>query len=293
MTAGVASRVVRTVTDRQDASRADAVAVEEPLELRLRLPGGPPVSFTVTMRTPGHDFELAAGFLHTEGVVCARADIARITYCVDGPQEQRYNVVNIELRDGAAFDRGRLLRHHAMTSSCGVCGKASLEAVHAAGIAPPDPAMRLRADWIWGLPAMLRREQAAFDQTGGLHAAGLFAGGGDLVVLREDVGRHNAVDKVVGERLFSGAGPLSGHVLVVSGRASFEIVQKAAAAGIPAVCAVSAPSTLAVDLARSLGMILVGFVRERRFNVYSGERRVDGAIATLAAEAGAGPGPAP
>lgn len=251
--------------------RTDALAAEEPLEIRLLLPGrSEALRLAVTMRTPGSDFELVAGFLHTEGVVSCREDIASLGYCARGPAEQRYNVVQVVLAPGAACDPARLVRHFYTTSSCGVCGKASLEAVRAQGLRRVDPPPRLGADLVLRLPEALRRGQALFERTGGLHGAALFDPSGEPLVVREDVGRHNAVDKVVGERLLAGALPARTGTLLISGRASFEIVQKALVAGIPAVCAVSAPSSLAVDLAREFGMVLIGFLRGGRFNVYAG-----------------------
>jgi len=280
---GLQRTEVVEVRDGRSERRPDALAVEEPMEIRLVLPGrAAALSLSVTMRTPGHDFELAAGFLQSEGVVRGRQDIATISYCVDGPEEQRYNVVNVALRPGVAFAPERLVRHVYTTSSCGVCGKASLDAIRLQGLQPVDGALRLDAGLVVTLPETLRQEQTLFERTGGLHAAALFDEQGHLVVVREDVGRHNAVDKLVGERLLAGALPLSRCVLLVSGRASFEIMQKALAAGIPAVCAVSAPSSLAVDLAREFGMVLIGFLRGSRFNVYAGADRV-----------GAGPPPRP
>ncbi|MBW3534935.1 MAG: formate dehydrogenase accessory sulfurtransferase FdhD [Gemmatimonadetes bacterium] len=257
--------------------RRDVVAVEEPLEIRLGVPGpdggwvGVPVS--VTMRTPGEDFELAAGFLHGEGVLARRADLARITYCTSPPQE--YNVVEVTLRDAASVDLERLRRNVYTTSSCGVCGKASLEAVELQGCRPvARGTLELTAAMVGTLPDALRARQATFERTGGLHAAGLFDRAGEAVSVREDVGRHNAVDKVLGRAFLDDRLPLDRSVLVVSGRTSFEIVQKAVAAGVPALVAVGAPSSLAVDLARRFGVTLVGFARDGGFNVYAGRERL-------------------
>ena len=272
---GLRRIVVHEVRDGRSQRRPDDLVVEEPMEIRLVLPGRPEaLRLTVTMRTPGHDFELAAGFLQSEGVIRQREDIAAISYCVEGPQAQRYNVVNVALRPGVTFDPETLVRHVYTTSSCGVCGKASIEAVRLQGLRPVGAGLSVSADLVVALPETLRREQSLFERTGGLHAAALFDAQGRLESLREDVGRHNAVDKLVGQRLLAGALPLSQSILLVSGRASFEIMQKALAAGIPAVCAVSAPSSLAVELAREFGMILIGFLRGNRFNVYAGEGRV-------------------
>ena len=258
-----------------DASRSlkDAVAVEEPLEIRLAIRGDEH-RVAVTMRTPGEDFELAAGFLFSEGLVRDRADVVDLRYCTNvDPQE--YNVVTVQLRDGARFDPADLSRNFYTTSSCGVCGKASLEAIEIQGCTRLDlGGSTVSSDVIRGLPDALRGEQRVFERTGGLHAAGLSDAGGEIRVLREDVGRHNAVDKVVGERFLAGALPLDPTILTVSGRTSFEIMQKALTAGIATVVAVGAPSSLAVDVAREFGMTLVGFAKPDGFNVYAGGERV-------------------
>ena len=253
------------------SERADALATEEPLEIRAGGPAQRAESVAVTMRTPGGDFELAVGFLFTEGLI-RPDDVRRVAYCDDvEDEEQRLNVVTVTLeRD---FDHDLLRRNFYATSSCGVCGKAALEDVEVR-CAPLADGPVVAADVLVGLPDALRRAQRVFDRTGGLHAAGLFTPEGELVTLREDVGRHNAVDKVVGERLLAGSLPLAGSVLQVSGRASFEIVQKAAVAGVPIVAAVSAPSSLAVEAAERFGMTLVGFVRDGGCNVYTRSERV-------------------
>jgi FdhD protein len=250
---------------------SDRLATEEPMEIRVDEPGGEQRTLAITMRTPGHDFELAAGFLLTEGLI-GPDDLRGVRYCDVPREEQHYNVVTVAV--------GRPLpdlaeRSFYTTSSCGVCGKASLDAldVQCAPVAPgPDVAPAV----LTALPEELRRVQRVFDRTGGLHAAALFDAGGKLLTSREDVGRHNAVDKVVGAALMAGELPLAGRILLVSGRASFEIVQKAAVAGIPIVCAVSAPSSLAVDAARRFGITLAGFLRGDRFNVYSHTERIAG-----------------
>jgi FdhD protein len=256
-------------------TRTDYLATEEPLEIRLDA-GGATATVAVTMRTPGADFELAAGFLYGEGVVTSRDDVGRLSYCTD-PEidaEQQYNIVNVGLTTGAMPDLHTLERHFMTSSACGVCGKASLDSLELRGcpVVPPglviDPAVLPR------LPGALREGQGLFEATGGLHAAGLFTAEGELVAVREDVGRHNAVDKLIGWALLDGHLPLGEHLLMVSGRSSYEILQKALVAGIPVVCAVSAPSSLAVDLARRFGMTLVGFLRGERFNVYAGEERL-------------------
>jgi FdhD protein len=266
---------VRVVADGQERRRGDDLATEEPLEIRL-VAGGATERLAVTMRTPGNDFELAAGFLHGEGIVTHREALREISYCTDPELDaaQQYNVVNVRL-DGAAMPDLRGLERHFYTSSaCGVCGKASLDAIELRGCPLPSPGPRVDAEVVYGLPDKLRAAQGLFESTGGLHAAGLFTAEGELECLREDVGRHNAVDKLVGWALLEGRLPLAGRVLLVSGRASFEIMQKALAAGVPMVCAVSAPSSLAVDVAERFGMTLAGFVRGRRFNLYSGPERV-------------------
>ena len=255
----------------------DPVAVEEPMEVRVEANVGGLVStrsVSVTMRTPGSDFELAAGFLFSEGILEGREDLREITYCQSG-EAQQYNVVTVRLKDGVALDPELLTRNFYTSSSCGVCGKGSLEAVELKGCrALPDDALSLEASVVPRLPALLLEGQKGFKRSGGLHAAGLFDGGGELIALREDVGRHNAVDKVVGNALLEGTLPLHGRVLAVSGRTSFEILQKAIAAGIPGVVAVGAPSTLAVELARKFNVTLVGFTKALRFNLYAGEARV-------------------
>jgi FdhD protein len=252
--------------------RPDTLVVEEPLEIRV---GGD--SLAVTMRTPGHDMELAAGFLVSEGVIWATEHIRAQRYCAGATVEgvNTYNLLDVDLAPGVAAPTDAVRRSVFTSSSCGVCGKASLDAVRTTAV------FDLRADAtvvdaavIAALPDRLREEQAVFDRTGGLHAAGLFTAAGELLVLREDVGRHNAVDKVVGWALQNGRLPLTGTVLQVSGRASFELVQKAWMAGIPVLSAVSAPSSLAVELAAEAGMGLLGFVRGPRMNVYAGTERV-------------------
>ncbi len=266
---------VWTVDGSRTHPHADHLATEEPLEIRV-LAGGERRTVAVTMRTPGADFALAAGFLFSEGVIGSRAEIRRITYCVD-PEidaDQRYNIVNVELRAGALPDLATLERHFMTTSACGVCGKASLDALHLRGQAAVPPGPAVSADLITILPDRLRAGQGLFDVTGGLHAAGLFDSTGNLLAVREDVGRHNALDKLVGWALLDGRLPLHDHLILVSGRVSFELVQKALAAGVPIICAISAPSSLAVSLAAEFGMTLIGFLRGERFNVYTGRERI-------------------
>lgn len=265
---------VGRVADGEVRSGRDEVVVEEPMEIRAGAVGVPEeelVPLAVLMRTPGNDFELAAGFAVTEGIVAAPSDIRSVAYCGLPPEQQEYNVVTVRIGGDVELDRHR--RTMFTTSSCGVCGKASIDAVevacpHVPAAAPVDAAV------IAGLPGKLRERQRLFDQTGGLHAAGLFDRTGALRIVREDVGRHNAVDKVVGWAVQQGELPLDDHLLAVSGRAGFEIVQKAAVAGIAIVVAVSAPSSLAVTAAERLGVTVVGFARRGRFNVYTRPDRI-------------------
>ena len=253
------------------SERTDTLAAEEPLEIRVQGAGQEQRSVAVTMRTPGGDFELAVGFLFTEGLI-APGDVSRVAYCDNLPgEDQRYNIVSVTLT--RPFDADLVKRNFYATSSCGVCGKAALEDIEVR-CAPVAEGPEVPSDVLLSLPDALRKAQKVFDRTGGLHAAGLFTPEGRGVSVREDVGRHNAVDKVIGEQVLAGRVPLAGHVLQVSGRLSFEIVQKAAVAGIPIVSAVSAPSSLAVEAADRFGMTLVGFVRGDRLNVYAGPQRV-------------------
>jgi FdhD protein len=273
--------VRRTVTpararawrDGKVIERPERLATEEPMEIRASGPGQEPTSVAVTMRTPGHDFELAVGFMVGEGLIHARDEVASVRYCdLPGGEPQLYNVVSVFLT--RPFDPGGAERRFYTTSSCGICGKASLDQVevHCAAIPPSEP---LPASVVVSLPDALRKAQRIFEQTGGLHAAGLFDHSGKEVAVREDVGRHNAVDKLVGRSLLAGELPLSDKVLMLSGRVSFELVQKAAVAGIPVICAVSAPSSLAVEAADRLGLAVAGFVRGRGFNVYCHPERLD------------------
>jgi FdhD protein len=249
--------------------RRDQLAGEEPLEVRLRADGQlRPAG--VTMRTPGHDYELAAGLLYGEGLIAERRQIAQIAYCSDAAPDQRYNTVTIDLYGAMPHIPER---HHSAGSACGVCGSASIAAIHRC-VAPLGQGPRVTPALLCALPERLRAEQALFDTTGGLHAAALFDAEGRTLALREDIGRHNAVDKLIGWALLRGDLPLRDAILLVSGRAGFEIVQKAAAAGIAMLCSVSAPSSLAAALAREVGMTLVGFLRGERFNVYAGVERI-------------------
>ncbi|CAA9411663.1 MAG: Sulfur carrier protein FdhD [uncultured Rubrobacteraceae bacterium] len=266
---------VRVVEDGRARVKSDFLATEEPMEIRL-VTGDRRQTVAVTMRTPGADFELAAGFLYGEGIIASRDEIKRISYCVDADVDagQRYNIVNVELWANREYDLRPLERHFYTTSACGVCGKASLEQLELRGCPVVGPGPEVSAETIYSLPGKLREAQGLFEATGGLHAAALFDAGGNLLALREDVGRHNATDKLVGWGLLEGRLPLSENVVMVSGRSSFEILQKCLTAGVPVVCAVSAPSSLAVDVAREFGMTLVGFLRGGRFNVYAGFDRI-------------------
>jgi FdhD protein len=262
------------VEGRRAIPHSDLLAVEEPLEIRIGFQNAGRFttrSLSITMSTPGHDFDLAAGFLFAEGIVHARADITGMRQA----GKPGSNVVRVDLAPGVAFDPSAFERHFYTTSSCGVCGKSSLDALESEGCRPvPREGVTFDASMIHTLPAALRGAQSVFDRTGGLHAACLFDAEGAAICLREDVGRHNALDKLIGSQFLEGRTPLDRTLLLVSGRASFELVQKALAAGIPVLAAVGAPSSLAVDLAREFDMTLLGFVRDSRFNIYSGEWRI-------------------
>lgn len=272
-----ASIQIEQLRDGTARSRRDAVTVEEPMEIRLLLAedgGSTERSVAVTMRTPGDDFELAAGFLFTEGIVSGCADIREIRYCT-GEAAQEYNIVSVALRDPSAFDPALLSRNFYMTSSCGVCGKASLEAVEITGLDPlADGDLRVATEVILSVPTSLRAAQPVFERTGSIHAAALIGPAGKIALLREDVGRHNAVDKVIGHELLEDRLPIRDRFLAVSGRSSFEIMQKARVAGISMIVAVGAPSSLAVELARRFNMTLVGFAKPDGFNVYVDSGRV-------------------
>jgi FdhD protein len=267
---------VQKVEGDSTAPLQDLLAVEEPLEIRLG-----DKSISITMRTPGHDFELAAGFLFTEGILREAAQIREIHWSrpatVNGSANPRQlgNSVTVELNPGVEVDLDRLERHFYTTSSCGVCGKASIEAIEMQGCPVlPRNSPLFESGIIHRLPDALRRAQPVFERTGGLHAAALFSVAGELQLLREDVGRHNAVDKLIGAEMLAGHTPLSNHLLFVSSRASFELVQKALMAGIPILAAVGAPSSLAVETAQRFNLTLLGFVRDNRFNIYSGASRI-------------------
>ncbi len=262
---------IRAVDGEHVRDRYDSVATEEPLQIRLTA-GGRTETVAITMRTPGADFELAAGFLAGENILAGPDDVTSVRYCVD--DDQLYNTVTVDLTARELPDLAALERHFFTSSACGVCGAASLDALATRGLGMVGDGTSLTADTLRSLPEALRRAQGVFDSTGGLHAAGLFAADGSLLAVREDVGRHNAVDKLVGRALLDGALPLADRLLMVSGRASFEICQKAVAAGVPVVAAVSAPSSLAVDTCERFGVTLVGFLRGERFNVYTHPERL-------------------
>lgn len=269
------TRVLARDGDRQ-FEREDALAVEEPLEIRIRSHEDGARSFVTTMRTPGNDEELVAGLLFAEGVVTAREDLLALERPVDPriEPELRANVLIAVLSPDARTRGEKLERGTVMGSACGVCGKTSIETVLPSDASPLVSRIRIRPEVLFAMPVRLREGQSVFARTGGLHAAGLFDAEGRIRVLREDIGRHNATDKLVGHFLLEGGLPLADSVLMVSGRAGFEIVQKAYAAGIPIVASVSAPSSLAVSLAEAAGMTLVGFLRDRRYNVYACPERI-------------------
>ncbi len=256
----------------------DQLAVEEPMEIQLSY--GPEndrtqQSISITMRTPGHDFELAVGFLYTEGILSKKEEVRHIRYAETWFGEISENTVLVELEPYVEVDLERLKRHFYTTSSCGVCGKASINAVHNLDLPKINSKQPIvAASVLVQLPDILRQSQQLFQDTGGIHAAGLFAPSGQLVFSREDVGRHNAVDKVVGTALQQGILPLEDSLILVSGRASFELIQKSLKAGIPMLAAVGAPSSLALQLAQTYGMTLVGFLKKEQFNVYCGEWRL-------------------
>jgi len=262
---------VRKIEGQSSSAVQDLLAVEEPLEIRI---GERPIS--ITMRTPGHDFELAAGFLFTEGVLSDTRQIQSIRYShTNGNSRQAHNSVIIELMPDVEIDFDRLERHFYTTSSCGICGKASIEAVQMKGCPVlPKNTPAVPSAIIHALPDAARQSQPVFDRTGGLHASALFDADGELLALHEDVGRHNALDKLIGMQFLERRTPLNDRILLVSGRASFELIQKAVMAGIPVLAAVGAPSSLAVELAQRMQMTLLGFVRDGRFNIYSGSWRI-------------------
>ena len=279
MNAGSFAIDINKIRNGQRSPHADSVAVEEPLEIRLGFstPDGRAVkSISITMRTPGDDEELAAGFLFTEAIIHSASDIAAIELCgPPAPDSGNHNVIRVELQAGVDVDLGRLQRHFYTTSSCGVCGKASLDALRITGLeAAEDNNVTFPERVVINMPDSLRAAQETFEKTGGLHAAAAFDTNGDIQALMEDVGRHNAVDKVIGRLLLDDRVPATKLGMMVSGRASFELMQKTLVAGMPLLAAVSAPSSLAVQLAREFNMTLIGFLRGDTFNIYSGDERI-------------------
>jgi FdhD protein len=265
-------RRIWAVENDQVRRKPDLLATEEPLELLLRA-GSEQRTVAITMRTPGDDFELAAGFLRNEGVIHTKSDLAQMTYCVDGAQ-QEYNALRVQLRAESLPALPQLERHFFTTSACGVCGAMMLDDLAVRQLPPIPPGPVLPHTFFAALPDQLRRSQAVFEHTGGLHAAALFDTQGRLLALREDVGRHNALDKLIGWGVLNDQLPFHGKVLMVSGRASYELLQKCYVAGAPIFCAVSAPSSLAVEVAERFGITLIGFLRGDRFNVYTGIERI-------------------
>ncbi|MDX6200140.1 MAG: FdhD protein [Actinomycetota bacterium] len=265
-----ASRRVRVTEVTAGAQRAteDRVAIEEPLEIRIETPDGP-VPLAVTMRSPGDDLELAAGFLFSEGVIRSANDIATLRHCMQVPRDRRTNTVTARLAPGATVAATAMARRFTVSSACGVCGVESLDALAQRGVRPVVPTA-VDAELLAALPDRLRAAQPTFERTGGLHAAGLFSPTGEVLCVREDVGRHNALDKVLGWALMQGLLPLDRHIVLVSGRTSFELVQKSVCAGVALLAGISAPSSLAVELAERFGLALAGFVRGQRFVLYAG-----------------------
>lgn len=280
----VVEKEVRRVENSKDVSLTDSLAVEEPLEIRIQLPGEKHRAVSITMRTPGNDAELAAGFLFTEGILEDPNEIKDIRHCglkigkgtdtLDRAAALNSNTIRVELNDTIDLDLKRLERNFYTTSSCGVCGKSSIDALRTGAQPLNSQQFTVTPELIHSLPEKLRASQDVFDRTGALHASALFNVTGELDIVREDVGRHNALDKVIGAKFLDGETRLSNRILLVSGRASFELVQKALMAGIPLLAAVGAPSSLAVELAAEFGMTLIGFVRGGRFNIYCGGERI-------------------
>jgi FdhD protein len=267
------------LTDNESAKTIDALAIEEPLEIRIEygVAGRRKTqNVSVTMRTPGNDAELAMGFLFTEGIIKETENVASINHCFIACSEDKENVIQVNLNEELQPDLHKTERNFYTTSSCGVCGKSSIEAIRTVSIFTNNefPENQISAAILYQLPAILQKHQDVFADTGGLHASALFSSAGELILVREDVGRHNALDKLVGAALNKGLLPLNQQILLLSGRASFELVQKAAMAGINIIAAVGAPSSLAVQLAREFNITLIGFLRHQRFNIYTGENRI-------------------
>ncbi len=278
MKQSVTNITIKKVSAASTEEKPDLVVVEEPLEIRIGY--GPTgdrqqTRLAVTMRTPGNDFELTLGFLFTEGILSSYNQVESIKYCLDGGKvEEQDNVVRVELIPEANFDQSKLNRNFYVSSSCGVCGKSSIDSVFTKCDFINDE-FTVSTELLNSLTKKTRDAQLVFEHTGGIHASALFDLNGNLKMLREDVGRHNALDKIIGASLLKGEVPMMNTILLLSGRASFELIQKAAMAGIPFVMAVGSPSSLAVDLATKTNMTLLGFVRDQRFNIYSGEHRIE------------------
>lgn len=264
------------VTNDFALSKLDLLAAEEPLEIRIGF--GPhsmreQKSIAITMRTPGNDLELTVGFLFTEGIISKTSDLTHIDHCTDSQGERSENVVRAEIHPNVDFDWTSLQRNFYTSSSCGICGKASIESLQQICPLPIESEMKVEPDVIHQLSLKMREKQSVFEHTGGLHAAALFTSRGELILMREDVGRHNALDKVIGAAVFKNLIPINDHVILLSGRCCYELIQKSVLAGLPIIAAVGAPSSLAVETARSFGQTLLGFVRNNSFNIYShGER---------------------
>ena len=267
-------RRIWTVDNGQIRRKSDYLAGEEPLEIQLSA-GGEQRTAAITMRTPGHDYELAAGFLYNEGIIQNKLDILQMTYCVGNERElQEYNMLNVNLRRDQLPDLPQLDRHFFTTSACGVCGKTVLDELAKRDLPPLTPGPHISPALLANLPDRLREAQTIFESTGGLHAAALFDSDGRLIEVREDVGRHNALDKLIGWGLLQKQLPFHDKILLVSGRASYELLQKCRVAGVSIFCAVSAPSSLAVELAEQFGITLIGFLRGARFNIYTNVERI-------------------
>lgn len=278
----VAHTSIIRISGTETTETVDLLAAEEPLEIRIGYGPGEQrqqKSISVTMRTPGNDFELALGFLYTEGIISSPGQISQIRYCTEANTlENKENIVRVELHEDVTIDFSRLQRNFYTTSSCGVCGKESINAIRTVCLQPVhSQEIQVSRAFIVSLPDKLRAQQNVFEHTGGLHASALFNEAGDLLLLREDVGRHNALDKLIGASISRDAAnkhPLGKQVLLLSGRASFELIQKAAMAGILVVCAVGAPSSLAAELAKEFNITLIGFLRGDRFNIYTKPERI-------------------
>ena len=270
-------RLIHRFTSNSSEAKPDILAIEEPLEIRLGF--GPESdriqkSLSITMRTPGHDFELALGFLFTEGIIQKMDDVTHIDYCTDDAGERSPNIVRVELSAEIKLDWGKFQRHFYTNSSCGICGKASIESLETICPTPITSKIRVHVDVINSLSTTMRKEQLVLNHTGGLHAVALFDSGGNILFLREDIGRHNALDKIIGAALFKSMTPLTEHIVLLSGRSCFELIQKSVVAGLPMIVSVGAPSSLAVETAEKFNVTLAGFANGERFNCYTGVQRI-------------------